>query len=134
MGIVILSSIILPITAVAAEYTSNGAIIFETDNDLTKPVDPTDPEKPVDPVDPTDPMGPNPGTAGPLSIDFASSFQFGNQKITSETMDYYAKLQEFTSSLAGPNYVQVTDKRGLKKAGLLASYRTVNLRQHRVKC
>ncbi|MGM0229008.1 hypothetical protein IGJ28_001070 [Enterococcus sp. AZ091] len=43
MGIVILSSIILPITAVAAEYTSNGAIIFETDNDLTKPVDPTDP-------------------------------------------------------------------------------------------
>ena len=44
MGIVILSSIILPITAVAAEYTSNGAIIFETDNDLTKPVDPTDPE------------------------------------------------------------------------------------------
>lgn len=80
MGIVILSSIILPITAVAAEYTSNGAIIFETDNDLTKPVDPTDPEKPVDPVDPTDPMGPNPGTAGPLSIDFASSFQFGNQK------------------------------------------------------
>ena len=58
MGIVILSSIILPITAVAAEYTSNGAIIFETDNDLTKPVDPTDPEKPVDPVDPTDPMGP----------------------------------------------------------------------------
>lgn len=111
MGIVILSSIILPITAVAAEYTSNGAIIFETDNDLTKP---------VDPVDPTDPMGPNPGTAGPLSIDFASSFQFGNQKITSETMDYYAKLQEFTSSLAGPNYVQVTDKRGTQEGWSLS--------------
>ncbi|MCW3745030.1 hypothetical protein OM428_09470 [Enterococcus gallinarum] len=29
MGIVILSSIILPITAVAAEYTSNGAIILK---------------------------------------------------------------------------------------------------------
>ena len=115
MGIVILSSIILPITAVAAE-----AIIFETDNDLTKPVDPTDPEKPVDPVDPTDPMGPNPGTAGPLSIDFASSFQFGNQKITSETMDYYAKLQEFISSLAGPNYVQVTDKRGTQEGWSLS--------------
>lgn len=111
MGIVILSSIILPITAVAAEYTSNGAIIFETDNDLTKP---------VDPVDPTDPMGPNPGTAGPLSIDFASSFQFGNQKITSETMDYYAKLQEFISSLAGPNYVQVTDKRGTQEGWSLS--------------
>ncbi|MGM0229009.1 hypothetical protein IGJ28_001071 [Enterococcus sp. AZ091] len=65
-------------------------------------------------------MGPNPGTAGPLSIDFASSFQFGNQKITSETMDYYAKLQEFTSSLAGPNYVQVTDKRGTQEGWSLS--------------
>lgn len=120
MGIVILSSIILPITAVAAEYTSNGAITFGTDNDPTKPVDPTDPEKPVDPVDSTDPTGPNPGTAGPLSIDFASSFQFGNQKITSETMDYYAKLQEFTSSSAGPNYVQVTDKRGTQEGWSLS--------------
>ncbi|WP_195957292.1 WxL domain-containing protein [Enterococcus gallinarum] len=111
-GIVLISSAFLQTTAVAAEYTSNGAITFEADNDPTKPVDPTDPEKPVDPVDPTDPDGPNLGTAGPLSIDFASSFQFGNQKITSETMDYYAKLQEFTSGSAGPNYVQVTDNRG----------------------
>lgn len=119
-GIVLISSAFLQTTAVAAEYTSNGAITFEADNDPTKPVDPTDPEKPVDPVDPTDPDGPNLGTAGPLSIDFASSFQFGNQKITSETMDYYAKLQEFTSGSAGPNYVQVTDKRGTQEGWSLS--------------
>ena len=54
MGIVILSSIILPITAVAAEYTSNGAIMFETDNEHTQPVQPTDTGKPEDLVDTTD--------------------------------------------------------------------------------
>lgn len=43
-GIVLISSAFLQTTAVAAEYTSNGAITFEADNDPTKPVDPTDPE------------------------------------------------------------------------------------------
>jgi hypothetical protein len=41
--------------------------------------------KPVDPVDPTDPNGPEPGTPGPLSIDYASSFDFGTQKISGST-------------------------------------------------
>jgi hypothetical protein len=118
-GILIFSSVFLE-TAVAAEYTSNGAVTFEADDSITKPVDPTDPEKPVEPIDPTDPDGPNPGTAGPLSIDFASSFQFGNQKITSETMDYYANLQEFSSGSRGPNYVQVTDKRGTQEGWSLS--------------
>jgi hypothetical protein len=120
MGIAVISSALLQTTAVATEYTSNGAVTFEADDQPTKPVDPTDPEKPVDPVDPTDPNGPNPGTAGPLSIDFASSFQFGNQKITSETMDYYAGLQDFASGTSGPNYVQVTDKRGTQEGWSLS--------------
>lgn len=115
-----MSTALLPTTVNAAEYTSNGAITFEADPNPTNPVDPTDPEKPVDPVDPTDPDGPNPGTAGPLSIDFASSFQFGNQLITSETKDYYAQLQEFTAGAAGPNYVQVTDKRGTQEGWSLS--------------
>ena len=71
-------------------YTSNGAITFEPDTDPTKPVNPTNPDEKVEPEDPTDPTGPKPGTAGPLSIDYASSFQFGAQKITSDTKDYYA--------------------------------------------
>ena len=49
--------------------------------ETTDPVDPLDPEQPVTPVDPTNPDGkPNPGTNGPLSIDFASSLVFGEQK------------------------------------------------------
>ncbi|WP_430612669.1 WxL domain-containing protein [Enterococcus sp. DIV0876] len=115
-----MSITLLQTTANAAEYSSNGAISFEADTNPTNPVDPTDPEKPVDPVDPTDPDGPNQGTAGPLSIDFASSFQFGDQLITSETKDYYAQLQSFASGESGPNYVQVTDKRGTQEGWSLS--------------
>ena len=60
-------------------YTSNGAITFEPDTDPTKPVNPTNPDEKVEPEDPTDPTGPKPGTVY-LSIDYASSFQFGAQK------------------------------------------------------
>lgn len=62
-------------------YKSNGQISFVPNEDPTDPVDPTDPENPVDPVDPTDPEGPGEGTAGPLSIDFASSFNLENRRL-----------------------------------------------------
>ena len=54
-------------------YRSNGAVDFIPNTDPTNPVNPEnpDPDKPVTPVDPTDPDGPNPGTNGPLSIDYA---------------------------------------------------------------
>lgn len=72
------------------EYTSNGVINYVPNTETTDPVDPLDPEQPVTPVDPTNPDGkPNPGTNGPLSIDFASSLVFGEQKITSKTQTYY---------------------------------------------
>ena len=97
-------------------YKSNGQISFVPNEDPTDPVDPTDPENPVDPVDPTDPEGPGEGTAGPLSIDFASSFNFGEQKITSSNQVYKAAAQEYKNSSGeikkGTNYVQVTDNRG----------------------
>jgi len=101
-----------------ANYTSNGVITFEADNTKTDPLDPEnpDPKDPVKPIDPTDPEGPKPGTDGPLSIDYASSFQFGTQKITTADKDYYAQLQKYQGEKAdGPNYVQVTDKRGSQK-------------------
>lgn len=111
------SSAILGGTKVFADeggkYSSNGQITFEIDTDPTNPVDPTDPEKPVTPVDPTDPEKPvNPGTDGPLSIDYASSFLFGTQKISSNDKTYFAQPQAFKDGSTGPNYVQVTDKRG----------------------
>ncbi|UQF71481.1 WxL domain-containing protein [Vagococcus lutrae] len=101
------------------EYTSNGLIEFTPGEKPVDPVDPLDPEQPVDPTDPTDPEGkPQPGTPGPLSIDFASSFYFGNNKITSKDETYFAELQKYKDKgteqelREGPNYVQVTDNRG----------------------
>lgn len=101
--------------AADTDYTSNGAVEFIPNPDPTKPVDPTDPDpsKPVEPVDPTDPNGPNPGTDGPLSIDYASSLDFGVNKITNKDEVYYARAQQFKDgSAAKPNYVQVSDNRG----------------------
>lgn len=104
--------------ATTAEYNSNGVVEFIPNPDPTKPVDPTnpDPTNPVEPVDPTDPNGPNPGTDGPLSIDYASSLDFGSQKITSKNEVYKAKAQKYLDKdgveKTGPNFVQVTDNRG----------------------
>lgn len=102
----------LPLTSFAAEgdaastVTSKGEINFKADSTPTYPVDPTNPEDPKPPVDP------NPGTPGPLAIDFASSFKFGEQIISTKNETYYAAAQTFTDGDTGPNYVQVTDKRG----------------------
>lgn len=99
-----------------ANYDSNGVITFTPNTDPTKPVDPVDPTNPVKPVDPTDPSGPEEGTNGPLSIDYASSLDFGTQKITSKDEIYHAKAQKYldkdNAEKTGPNFVQVTDNRG----------------------
>lgn len=120
-GLLLSTAVLGGLTANAATYSSNGIVEFETDNAPTPPVDPTnpDPNKPVDPVDPTDPTNPpDPGTPGPLSIDYASSFDFGTQKISTKTHTYNAALQTYkekdgVTPDAGPNYVQVTDKTGV---------------------
>lgn len=98
-----------------AEYTSEGTVQFIPNNDPTNPVDPTnpDPENPVTPVDPLDPEKPiNPGTNGPLSIDFASSFNFGVNKISNKNATHYARAQKYNGTADTPNYVQVSDNRG----------------------
>ncbi|MFZ4355293.1 WxL domain-containing protein, partial [Enterococcus gallinarum] len=112
---------LVPMSALAVdggEYQTNGAIQFAPNTNPTNPVDPTnpDPDKPITPVDPTDPTGPKPGTAGPLSIDYASSLSFGEQTITSKNMTYYAETQKYKDNAGadqeGPNFVQVSDNRG----------------------
>lgn len=93
------------------DYRSTGAVEFIPNNDPTDPVDPEkpDPEKPVDPVEP----GPGkPGTAGPLSVDFASSFDFGIHEISNTDAVYYARAQKYNGHEDTPNYVQVSDNRG----------------------
>ena len=91
---------------------------YQIGNRVIKPLDPLlpDPSKPVVPLDPTNPNGPAEGTGGSLSLDFASSFQFGNQAISTKNKTYYATTQEYTDAdgtkKKGPNYVQVSDIRG----------------------
>lgn len=106
------------------DWTSNGIVTFEVSKDPTSPVDPSTPTNPITPIDPINPGNPIPdGTAGPLSIDFASSFNFGKQKITSTTQTYSAVAQEYTDTEKnqkfGPNFVQVTDNRGTEKGWTL---------------
>lgn len=122
----ILGAAVLPGTVAFAEetkeYHSNGQIEFVPDENGTDPIDPNDPSDPGEhnPIDPTDPNGePEPGTDGPLSIDYASSVNFGQNKITNKDMTYYAEPQFFANeegnideNSARPNYVQVSDKRG----------------------
>lgn len=97
----------------AVDYSpTKGNVTFTVDTDPTKPVDPENPGEIIDPE------GEHPeGTLGPLSIDFASNFNFGTQKITTTNQTYYAALQEGTydkdgSDLTTGNFVQVTDKTG----------------------
>lgn len=102
---------------IGGEYKSHSAIQFVPNDDSTGPIDPIDPIEPIEPIDPIDPTEPiEPGTPGPLSIDFASSLNFGIQKITSTDEEYLAYSQP-AKNAAGevvykPNYVQVTDNRG----------------------
>lgn len=99
-------------------YQTNGVVKFVPSTEPSKPMDPTDPgsKQPVKPVDPTTKDGePNEGTSGPLSIDYASSLDFGVNQIANNDITYYANAQEVRSesdSKYTPNYVQITDNRG----------------------
>lgn len=109
-----------------AEYKSGAGVEFIPNTDPTKPVDPEnpDPTKPVQPIDPLDPDGPKPGTPGPLSLDYASSLDFGQNKITNSDQTYYAAAQGFSGGeIAGEyrgNYVQVSDNRGTSEGWTLS--------------
>lgn len=101
------------VTYAMDDYKSNGVVGFEENESITNPVDPTNPIEPVDPIDPNVPDGkPEPGQKGPLSIDFASSFSFGVNKISNKDQVYYADAQYYEQYEPTPNYVQVTDHRG----------------------
>lgn len=113
---IFLVSLGISVTSYASTiYYTDGQVGFYEGSDIvTPPVDPNNPD-PNLPVDPQNPDGtkPAPGTAGPLSIDFASSFDFGINPISNKDQTYFAKAQSyFNSETKSPNYVQVTDNRG----------------------
>lgn len=100
--------------ATTQTYDSQGIVGFSAGSGVQPPVDPNTPD-PTLPVDPQNPDGskPTPGGDGPLTIDFASSFDFGTHAISNEDQTYLAKAQKyFNSETLTPNYVQVTDRRG----------------------
>lgn len=106
-------NVFAPVTSAFADEQSlktAADVTFKEDTDPTKPVDPTDPTNPIDPTNPPTP------TSGPLSIDYASSFHFGEQKISAKDQTYNADFVDVTDSTgtAGKrqNWVQITDKRG----------------------
>ena len=112
-----MSSVLISTTAQAEEknYESNTITQFIPGSgpmDPLYPLDP-DPEKPVGPIDPTNPGGkPDPGTHGPLTIDYASSWDFGQQKISSKDEKYIAKKVTLQDGRKVNPYVQVSDFRG----------------------
>lgn len=109
-----------PVVASAdtAMYNSNAGVTLKAGGTTVTP--PVDPEKPVDPVNPG--PGPiTPGTNGPLSIDFASNFEFGTQNISQSAQTYYAHPQILVDDNSSDKgnvigtrelYAQVTDLRG----------------------
>lgn len=98
------------VSAATTSVNTTGNVTFKEDNTPVAPMDPTNPNKPVDPTNPVTP------TNGPLSIDYASSFNFGEQKISAKDETYYASFDTVKNTGGGvvnkPNWVQVTDKRG----------------------
>lgn len=113
-------AVVAPIVASADTtlYNSNAGVNLQAGNAITNPVDPENPTNPVTPVNPEGPTNPvSPGTAGPLSIDFASNFEFGTQNISSAAQVYYAHPQltaDSSGNIDGTRelYTQVTDNRG----------------------
>ncbi|TGE71039.1 WxL domain-containing protein [Weissella confusa] len=105
---------------------STAQVTFIPNDQPSGPLDPNnpDPTNPVKPVDPNNPNKPDNPNAGPLSLDFASSFNFGKNKITTTDETYYAEVQKFTdgqgNTTTGPNYVQVTDNTGEDKGWVLS--------------
>lgn len=129
VGLLITSSVMVGGNVFAAEAgtrNTNAQIMFEENTDPVSPVDPTNPIDPVDPVDPIDPGTPvDPGTNGPLSLDYASSLNFGKQKIVSINKEYFAKAQtvkdkDGMNEREVPLYAQVTDNRGTLKGWSLS--------------
>lgn len=100
------------------QYSPKGTVKFTPSDKPTKPVNPLNPN-PESPIIPSVPDGSkvDDGTAGPLSLDFASSLDFGIQQITSTTVSYNASAQKYSdqyghNETSGPDFVQLTDNRG----------------------
>lgn len=115
VGAVTLSSVTVGTSAFAAEKAnmkSTTDVTFIEDKSTT---DPNNPENPNEKVTAEKPDEHQPGTAGPLSINYVSNLHFGENVISGNDQTYFAKLdtvKKGNDTIAVPNFVSVTDKRG----------------------
>ncbi|EGO9937585.1 hypothetical protein IDD99_002614 [Enterococcus faecium] len=89
-------------------------VTYIYDISQVSPIDPLDPDSEVDPENKPE----LPEDQGFLSIDFASQFNFGTQKISVSDQIYYAQSQRLLNENGTvneteerPNYVQISDRR-----------------------
>lgn len=88
-----------------SSFTSNASITFVPGEGTPPVLDPTDPTQPFEPgVEPGDPSDDPTNDAGPLTLDYVSSLDFGSHSIESEATIY-------ESTVLRP-FIQVTDRRG----------------------
>src|SRR5690606_7882454 len=89
-----------------SSFTSNASITFVPGEGTPPVLDPTDPTQPFEPgVEPGDTSDDPTNDAGPLTLDYVSSLDFGSHSIESEATIY-------ESTVLRP-FIQVTDRRGI---------------------
>ncbi|GGC90530.1 WxL domain-containing protein [Enterococcus wangshanyuanii] len=96
------------------QTNSDAFLRYEKNLSIVEPVDPIDPPNVIDPGEE------KPGTEGPLSIDYASDWNFSSHESSDEDENYFA-MKDVVYYLDGeekevPNFFQVTDNSG-KNAG-----------------
>ena len=84
-------------------YDSEATVSFTEDIQAPGILDPTDPSTPFVPGVNGNPVDPPTGDAGPLSLDYVSSLDFGSQNIS--------MAEETYEALSLKPFIQVTDKR-----------------------
>ncbi|MGK7376428.1 WxL domain-containing protein [Planococcus sp. 1R117A] len=97
-------SLLTPAVFAEGPASSEATITFTAPVDVPPVLDPENPNVPLDPENPENPVDPPTGQVGPLSLDYVSSIDFGNQKVSLEEETYESEsLRPF---------IQVTDRRG----------------------
>lgn len=118
---------------ITANRTTDAQVKFVEDSTKTEPLDPInpDPDKPIKPADSLNldkAYEEGTGSNGPLSLDYASVLNFGEQKISVKNEVYHASPQllfkedgkTIDTENKRPNYAQLTDKRGGEKGWTLS--------------
>ena len=86
-----------------------------------------DPVTPIDPVNPDKPV--DEGSTGPLTLDYASSLNFGENIISTKDEIYFASAQVLKDKnnveKTGPLFAQITDNRGTLEGWTLSAKQNV---------